>query len=199
MLPNIYVFNSLVIGSYDSCHPWESEKKKSVHTIGFHHTLSYSNSSCLMVFLSSHVSLSFFLKLSPPSRPIAELTRLLSDQPSFVKASSGVIYSWIHSGGIHLATCWQSVRVAASQRGLLQSLQSPNTTPHRSSKSATRLQHGLRFQETSLRPSNTPFYFQTCSDQNKNFHYLLTIMFFQSCVNVFFCGERMKNFHPAFL
>ncbi len=45
----------------------------------------------------------------------------------------------------------RSVRVAASQWGLLQSLQSPKPAPHRSSKSAVRLRQGLRFQETSLR------------------------------------------------
>lgn len=43
--------------------------------------------------------------------------------------------------------------------------------------------------------SNTPFYFETRSDRNKNCHYLLTVMFFQTCENVFFCGECMKNFH----
>lgn len=179
---------------------WPHVVKKNVDPAGFHHTLSYS--SCLMVFWSSHVSLSFFLKLSPPSHPIAELTRRLSDQLSFVKASSGVIYSWIHSGGIHLATCQRSARVAASQRGLLQSLQSPKTTPYRSSKTATRLQRGLRFQETSLRPSRAATrcsIFRRVQTKTQTVIYLLAVMFFQPCETVFFCGECMRSIHPAFL
>lgn len=154
MLPNIYIFP--VIHSYDSCYPRESAhmwSRKCGHTTRVSITHCPIQTCLVWWFSGPPMSLSFFLKLSPPSCPIAELTRRLSDQPSFVKASSGVIYSWIHSGGIHLATCRQSARVSASQWGLLQSLQSPDTTPHRSSKSATRLQHGLRFQETSLRSS----------------------------------------------
>lgn len=96
-----------------------------------------------------------FLHISSRLYPIAELTRGLCDQASFVKASSGVIYSWIHSGWIRPVTCLQRVRVALSHWVLLKSLQNPyrtfNRTPTEPLKSAVKPHRGLWFQKSRLR------------------------------------------------